>query len=350
MILRLGLGNMVSRAGEAKSSELKVCVAALTRDRPQSLRWLLASWRRLERPSGVTVEFLIVENSEQATERGTNAETGLPGALHYVHVPVPNIPAARNAAADFAVSRGAALLVFVDDDESVSSGWLSALVATWRETGALLIGGPILAAVPDVHLAPMQMSLYQAVERRFKRKAAKACALSQRGRASAITIVTSNWLGHTDLFTRHGLRFDERLALTSGSDAAFDYEVRRRNIPKAWSPNAVIWETITPARLTLGYQMSRARDQSNASFRRKLSRSMLAIPIEIPQLAFRTLVLLALLLAAPFSWSRTALPLARTAGWLHGRVRAVFGDPPELYAVVKGDAAGRHHSHELRAL
>jgi succinoglycan biosynthesis protein ExoM len=340
----------MSRTGEAKTSEVKVCVAALTRDRPRSLRWLLASWGRLERPADAEVEFLIVENSEQASEHGANAEAGLPGPLHYIHVPVPSIPAARNAAADFAVARGATLLAFVDDDESVSAGWLSELVATWRETGALLVGGPVLAAMPDLQLTPPQMSLYQAVERRFRHKAASAEVLSRRGQASAITIVTSNWLGHTDLFTRHGLKFDERLALTSGSDAAFDYEVRRRNIPKAWSPNAVIWETITPARLTLGYQMARARDQSNASFRRKLSRSMLAIPIEIPQFLFRALVLLALLLMAPFAWNRVALPLARTAGWLHGRMRAVFGRPPELYAVVKGDVAGRRQSHELHAL
>jgi succinoglycan biosynthesis protein ExoM len=335
---------------EADTSELKVCVAALTRDRPQSLRWLLASWERLETPPGAVVEFLIVENSEQATARKTTAETGLPGSLHYLHLPVPSIPAARNAAADFAVSRGATLLAFVDDDESVSPGWLSELIATWRKTDALLVGGPVLAAMPDVPLSSTQKSLYLAVERRFKRKADKADALSRRGHASAITIVTSNWLGHTDLFARHGLRFDERLALTSGSDAAFDYEVRRRNIPKAWSPGAVIWETITPARLTLGYQMARARDQSNASFRRKLSRSALAVPIEIPQFTFRALVLLALLLAAPFAWNWAALPLARTTGWLHGRLLAIFGDPPELYAVVKGDAAGRQHSHELRTL
>ncbi|MDR7382456.1 glycosyltransferase family 2 protein [Promicromonospora iranensis] len=65
--------------------------------------------------------------------------------VRYVAEPRPGIGAARDRAVREA---GTDAVAFIDDDELPQDDWLSALVTTWRESGAAAVAGPVLAVLP----------------------------------------------------------------------------------------------------------------------------------------------------------------------------------------------------------
>ena len=58
------------------------------------------------------------------------ADSAATSRLVYVHEPEPGIVAGRNRA--LSEAHGSDALIFIDDDEIPSPGWLRALVSTWR--------------------------------------------------------------------------------------------------------------------------------------------------------------------------------------------------------------------------
>jgi len=66
--------------------------------------------------------------------------------LVYVHEPEPGIVAGRNRA--LSQAHGSDALIFIDDDEIPSPGWLKALVSTWRAQGCAAVTGPTPPTTP----------------------------------------------------------------------------------------------------------------------------------------------------------------------------------------------------------
>ena len=314
---------------------LRLCVTAITRERPVMLRELLESWAACKTPPGVDLSFVVVENGPRPDCRDIVAGTG-PKA-DYLLEPRIGIPVARNRAVDHALSIGADLVVFVDDDERVAPDWLVELVAEYRRSGALLVGGPVEAQAPAAPLSRWRRAILTGVQQRFRHKAAVARRQNLAGRADRITIVTNNWLAHRDLFALHGLRFDERNPLSGGSDAAFNREVTRRGLMKSWADRALVYETMPPERLTFAYQFRRARDQSLASFARKRRVGGCAICGIVAMLAYRLLAVAASAVAVPFRGGPGIVACARAAGWSAGRILGLFGSRSRLYAQVTGE-------------
>ncbi|KQU62749.1 hypothetical protein ASC75_16345 [Aminobacter sp. DSM 101952] len=316
---------------------LRLCVAAITRQRPIMLGELLASWTACEMPPFTDVSFIVVENSAQPDCRDIvlGAAKGL--ELDYRLEPCIGIPFARNRAVEHALESGADLVAFVDDDERVAADWLVELVAEYRRSRALLIGGPVEAQPPAVPLSRWRRAILRGVQQRFRHKAAVARRQSAAGRPERITIVTNNWLAQRDLFVVHRLRFDERDPMSGGSDSAFDHEVTRRGLAKAWADRAMVYETMPPSRLTFSYQFRRARDQSLASFTRKgRGGDRRAASIAV-LLAFRLLATAVTALTVPVRGGPGVLALARASGWSAGRILGLLGSRSRLYAEVTGE-------------
>jgi succinoglycan biosynthesis protein ExoM len=330
-----------ARAEPSASTPLHVCVAALTRERPAMLAQLLRSWRALIQPTGVETTFLVVENNDVPTgERAVEefAAAVAPHQVRYVLEPRIGIPFARNRAVAEMLKSDAALLLFVDDDETVAPDWLQEMVGEFRRSNALLIGGPVLAAAPSFDLPWLPGQVFKGVSKRYSRKALRAAKRVDDGNPQATTVVTSNWLGHRDLFEKYNLRFDEGLAFSGGSDAKFDDRVTAAGLEKSWAKNAYVTETIPWSRLSAGYQFRRGRDQSIASFQRRLgrepARAMLLLPVE---LLLRLIFVILLAAAVPLTGGRSLLDLARAAGWSVGRCVALIGARSRLYETVTGE-------------
>lgn len=299
------------------------------------LEQTLISLGAMRLPENAEVSFLVVENDLSARSEGLILEArsrlGLPG-LHYLLESNVGIPMARNRGAMFSVQNGADLLAFIDDDEAADENWLLALVLAYRASGALLLGGPVLSSPPKEALRGIEPFMYRLVSRRSHIKARRAEANATRGKHGKVTITTGNWMASVDLFTLHGLRFDESMRVSGGSDAAFFAELRRRKLAVRWVPEAVVHETVPRQRLLPSYQFRRAYGQSISSFGRKLDRSwmhLLTLPATVP---LRSLAILVLLLAMPLTRGTTFLTALRSAGWVAGRVSAALGGRSKLYA------------------
>jgi GT2 family glycosyltransferase len=109
------------------------------------LRDLLLSLRNLKTRAGDCYEVLVIDNDRSGSARGAVEELscGWAGAMtvRYVHEVRPGCSFARNRGIDEA--RGE-IIAFLDDDELVSPGWLTAFIACLERTGADCVGGRVL--------------------------------------------------------------------------------------------------------------------------------------------------------------------------------------------------------------
>ena len=317
---------------------LSVTVAALTRRRPRMLSSLIDSFAALRIPEGCTVRFLIVENdtdplSREAVER----RAPLPGGgLDYVLEPEPGIPFGRNRAAKEAIAAGHDLLAFVDDDEVVADDWLVNLIAGYRQSGAVLLGAPLGIHPPQDGLSWIQTKMHDCIRRRYAKKAARAARRADLSGTPGVTIVTNNWLAETGLFTDHGIWFDEAMRYTGGTDAKLSAQVKDAGLPTAWVADAYVHEIVPPERLSFGYQFARGRDQSNTNFRRKIAANPAARWTVLVTVPLKGLSAFGLGLMLIPSNGTTMLDLARTTGWIAGRLGAIAGARSNLYRRTTG--------------
>ncbi|SDX35287.1 hypothetical protein SAMN05444358_1053 [Ruegeria halocynthiae] len=323
-----------------RSVPLKITVSTLTRQRPEMLAALIHSWGEMKLPPGCSVRCLVVENDNAALSEDTVRAAGevLPNGagLDYALETELGIPFGRNRAAREAVQDGSDLLCFVDDDEVVAVDWLERLVAGYRNSSAVLLGAPLRAAAPTGSETVLQRLMLRNISNRYLDKenaAAKRATLNNTG---GVTIVTNNWLGETRLFSESGLWFDEAMRMTGGTDAKFYAETVAAGLPVGWVPDAFVYETIPPERLSFWYQAARGRDQSNTHMRRKLDQKPTKAVLGFLSTPLRLLGLLGAILLFPFQPDRRLIQIARTAGWLVGVLGIPFGYKSALYKKVSG--------------
>lgn len=301
---------------------------------------LLDSWSKLNLPDNCDVFFLVVEND---TVRRVHAPASLPTAegdrdVFYALEKEHGIPHARNRAVQIAVEQRADVLLFIDDDEIADPNWTKNLVQAFRASDASLLGGPVMPVPPaDEPLNAWQRTVYEGVKSRYARMARKSERLVNQRKGNSVTVVTNNWLADVRIFSRYGLHFDTRLRFTGGSDAKLSNDVKALGLKVQWVPSAVVSETVPCDRLTFSYQYRRAKDQSNASFRRNLSKggrsrylgAIFSIPLKVGGAA-------ALLLAYPFAGRSVLVPAVRSLGWVSGRLSVFMGKESSHYFVTSG--------------
>jgi len=301
------------------------------------LKRLLESWRDLRIPDHVLPVFIVVENHSRGDCRTlveNLADDFAPHALVYEIAEDPGIPSARNAAIDTALGECADFVLFVDDDESVSENWLVEMVRTYRESGAALIGGPVLARFENNGHDFLTRLMIKGVKARYERIVSRAHKKLSAGKAGQIAIDTSNWFADVRLFREFGLRFDTGLRTSGGSDTKFYNDVRKLNkFQTTWSPDAIVYETVPRERLTPGYQYYRGMQQSRNSIHRKLESQsrILVFPSIIGNILIRIVTITLLILGLPFNTASNIVRILRSAGWISGRVTGFFGARSNLY-------------------
>lgn len=309
----------------------RIVVAVLTFQRPDTLATLLAAFAEIERPVDLAVTLLVIDNDAAASARETvTAWQGRIPGLAYVVEPRPGIPVARNRALDEALAAGAEALCFIDDDEYPARHWLVELVACWRATNADLIGGPVRVASPPALATGWQRLVNASLAARARRKERDAARDAARGRCR--TIVTNNFLCDLSFAARHGLRFDEALLVSGGSDTDFFRRALKVGCRTAWCPTAVVHEIIETDRLSLRYQFRRGAFQSLNHFHmkgRRLTPGLVGLTLAT---ALVRGVLGLLLLLVPVYGAGSLVMAVRSLGWAVGRVAALRGARSTLYA------------------
>jgi hypothetical protein len=281
-------------------AEVTTVVAVLTYRRTEWLPPLLTELAAQAAALVPRADVVVVDNdpagSAAEVVRGF-ADRG----VRYAHEPAPGISAARNRALDEAA--GADVLVFLDDDELPSPGWLTNLTSAWRDWGAAAVVGP----VPAQLMGPADR--WVAGSGIFDRPR-HASGRRMPGAGAGNLLLDLGWV------RRLGLRFDERFGLTGGEDTLFTHQLVSGGGEIRWCDEAVAVEYIPVDRLTRAWVLTRT---------------------------FR----------AGSSWSRAELHLAGSAR-RRARLRAVLAAKAVLRsalaslrwlgAAARGDIAGRARS------
>jgi succinoglycan biosynthesis protein ExoM len=130
-----------------RNGDVRVDVCVCTYRRPE-LEDTLLSIAAMETPEGARIRVIVADNDDvpSARDRVYRLASRLPFEISYVHCPASNISIARNVCLDLATGD---FLAFVDDDETVSAGWLPALLRCAADTGAEAVLGPVRAVYAE---------------------------------------------------------------------------------------------------------------------------------------------------------------------------------------------------------
>lgn len=221
-------------------------VAILTFRRPDQLDAGLDSvTQRVLEAEDVDARILVIDNDPEGSAREVAAAPrGLP--VDYVVEPRPGIAAARNRA--LAEAAGSRLLVFIDDDEIAQPGWLTALVDTWRSTGADAVQGRLVTVFPD------DVDPYIVAGGFFERPVHETGTKLPAG-------ASFNLLVDLDTVRRLGLRFDETLGLGGGEDTVFTSRIVRGGGTIVACRDSVAHDPLAPERATRAWVRRRAFSQ-----------------------------------------------------------------------------------------
>jgi GT2 family glycosyltransferase len=315
-----------------------VVVAAATCRRPRMLERLLASFEKLEQPAGATVTFLVIDNAPEApvADLIANWRQKTELTVRYVVEREPGIPFVRNRGLDEAMAYGADLLAYVDDDEVVDPGWLTAIVAHQRKQQSNFVGGPVRCMPPD-ESSLFERFVFNGIRRRYARKERKNDRRHRNGTDGVVVVITNNWLGDLAWIRAHDLRFDIALRYTGGSDTAYYHAAKRLGATSSWCPAAIVYETVPRERIALRYQFRRARDQAATSFWRKSAQERRSLPVYIATAAGKMIFGTFLVVISPFTLGRTLVDGTRLVGYGVGYTLAMAGRRSRHYEVLQGE-------------
>jgi GT2 family glycosyltransferase len=226
---------------------VQVDVAIATYRRPKGLYRLLGAFQRLRFSEGAPeLRVVVVDNDAEESARGVceEARAWLEWPLVYRVEKRRGIPQARNAAVAAALER-AELLAFIDDDEVPSPQWLAELLRVQAETGADAVAGPCEPVFEDP--VPRWIERGHFFERpRFATGARLDHAF------------THNVLVRARALVGLGRLFDERMALSGGSDAELFRRFAAQGHRIVWADAAVVFEWVPRSRANARWILERA--------------------------------------------------------------------------------------------
>lgn len=233
----------------------RLVVTICSRARPDRLRACLTSLFAQQVPVGAALTVVVVENN--ATPDYTVLMAGISRTapqhwkLVFAHEPRLGIPQARNRCLELALAENPDWIAFLDDDETVEENWLQNMILAMHELDCDVLQGPVRYVYPD-------LPSWLVVKSRTNRA---------RG-ARLRTAYTNNVFMKSSIAnpTGLGLRFDEGMRFTGGSDSDYFFRAVDRGATIGWVNDAYVREIVTPTRLTARWQLTRAmRVAANAS-------------------------------------------------------------------------------------
>jgi glycosyltransferase involved in cell wall biosynthesis len=224
-----------------------ICIA--TCRRPAGLRRTLQSLAALD--TRHELEILVADNDAERREGLAVVEEfsahGYPWPIGALLVPERGIPLVRNALVAAALTReGISHIAMMDDDETAAPGWIDVLADGAERWRADVVGGAVRREM-DSAIAPWaaRHPLLQA---------------KTRGGSGPVPLIdsTANVLIAAAALRAMGDRpFDERMALTGGSDKQLFSRMQRAGFRFAWSEDAIVTELIPASRVTARWLLMR---------------------------------------------------------------------------------------------
>ncbi|MEM0986065.1 MAG: glycosyltransferase family 2 protein [Pseudomonadota bacterium] len=226
--------------------DLSICIPTYRRN--DQLAELLSALQSVMLPAPeLAVRILVIDNNPGGEARpvveAAAAKVG-PYPISYIHETRPGVTHVRNRA--LSANASTDFLVFIDDDELPTREWLSGLWATWEETRAAAVFGPVRAVYgPDAPAWMVENGIHD-------------CRVDGN-QARAHPGFTNNCLIHLPTVRRHGLAFDPALTLIGGEDIIFFDGLLQRGERLANAPDAWLTEKVPPVRARTDWLKQRWR-------------------------------------------------------------------------------------------
>lgn len=199
-------------------------------------------------------DLLVVDNDEVPSAREV-VEGFASDRLRYVHEPRPGIAAARNRGLD--ETEASDLIIFVDDDESPSPGWLGHLLRARSTYRAEAVAGPVLSEFEG------PLDPWIVAGRYFER-------LRHPSGTPVEVAATNNLLIDRAFVREHRLRFDEAFGLSGGSDSVFTRQLRRAGGRIVWCDEATVTDRVPASRANRAWVTRRAFRMGNTEARARI--------------------------------------------------------------------------------
>ena len=321
-----------------QAGKKRIALGVITRRRPDGVRRLLQSFGAMRVPADATCEVILVENDDESRIADVISESqrAVPFPIRHTLEPEPGIPIARNRVLDIANEEGFDFLTFVDDDEIVHPEWLLMLYASITLRGLDLVGGPrSFQKAEGAKFSWQNEIVFKVFQSNLQRYDASRSRTAFTDQERTVQIDTNNWMIRLERQRQLGVRFDERLRHTGGSDQVFYRDFVRAGGATGWASDARAVEFWAPDRLTLVYLFQRVRYQTSnllQSSETELTWKDAIVPL--PRAIFRSLFLL---LRAPFTRGFSIAEATRTLAVAAGRIMAVRKGTSRLYEETEND-------------
>lgn len=283
---------------------ISVTIAVPTFRRAERLLELLP--RLLEEAAGFAAaaarrpRIMVIDNDQELSARPV-VERYADQHVEYFSEPEPGVVSVRNRALREAWCDDA--LVFIDDDQLPTRGWLTALVTVWLRMRPAGVAGPVHSPVPAETDSWIREGGF--FDRSYRDRLRTGDAINEAA--------TTNLLVDMASVRAENLLFDPRFALSGGEDSHFTRRLTQGDRRIAWCSEAVVVENLPDERLTRLWVLRRAVSSGNT-----LARVSIA--------------------TTSSSWRRVALMIALGAG---GASRVFGGTTSFLFGLLQGSVSRR---------
>lgn len=226
-------------------------ISIATFRRPELLSQLLKACTAQAAEVSADVRIVVVDNDPRESARSTVSRFA---KAEYLAEPTPGIAAARNRGLD-ATRDDDDAIIFVDDDELPTAGWLQALLEYADREHADVVTGPVEPLITDD--VPRWI-----VSGGFWRRQNSASGSVPN------SVATNNTLLRLAAWRVSGTRFSETLSMKGGSDTEFFRAVRAASpLTVLWCADAVVQEHVLPERANAKWLFRRAMRIGNINAR-----------------------------------------------------------------------------------
>jgi len=221
----------------------RISVIVPTFDRAEWLRDALVTLMDQDTDEAFEYEVVVVDNASSDHSRRVVEQASLSASVpvRYVHEETPGDAAARNTGV--AAARGE-WFAFFDDDQSADRRWLCELYRAARETGANIVGGPVLLDLPEERVARLGAACRRALRevQCYDRLHLYEGQHLPGGGNALVARSVFEAIGPFDAGMTRG-----------GSDVDFFTRARHAGMDLWYTPDAVIRHRVPPARLSPEY-------------------------------------------------------------------------------------------------
>ena len=249
-------------------TSIDICICTFRR--PHLAKTLASIAKIILRPDW-QVRVIVADNDDipSAEKLVASAQSNFPFPIQYVRAPLRNISIARNACLDTAT---ADYVAFVDDDELVTSEWLTALIDQQKISRADVVLGPVQAIYPPNSPKWVTQNDFHSIK-----------PVWVKGRI--ITGYTSNALFVRAAPALQGQRFDLKFGKSGGEDTVFFNAVHQSGGYIEFTPHAIVTEAVAPERLRFSWLMKRVFRSGQTHGQLLLGAHSLSKPLRYLQIA-----------------------------------------------------------------